>query len=285
MSNINWYPGHMKKTMEELQSTLKVIDLVLVIVDARAPNSSINPALLKLLGNKPYLMVLNKADLADKKTTSVWLEYYQKQSINAMSLSAKKMERQHLINHIKEVLSEKIIKQKAKGLVNRPIRVAIVGIPNVGKSTIINRLAKRKAMKVENRAGVTKALKWIKIEQNLELLDSPGLLWPKFEDQEIAKKIAMLGSIKEAILPSEILAYEIIMFMTSVHLSKFNNFFKIEALACQNPQQAHQVLEIIAKTRGLLLPADKPNLKATESLVIREFQNGSFGPISLEQPH
>ena len=285
MSNINWYPGHMKKTMEELQSTLKLIDLVLVIVDARAPHSSLNPVLLKLLGNKPYLIVLNKADLADKKTTSSWLENYQKQSINAISMSAKKMERQLLINHIKEVLSDKILKQKAKGLVNRPIRVAIVGIPNVGKSTIINRLAKRKAMNVENRAGVTKALKWIKIEQNLELLDSPGLLWPKFEDQEVAKKIAMLGSIKEAILPSDNLAYEIIMFMTTNHLSRFNSFFKVEVTSCQNNEQAHQVLEIIAKTRGLLLKADKPNLKAAESLVIREFQNGSFGPISLEQPH
>ena len=284
MAQINWFPGHMKKTLEQIQAILKLIDIAIILVDARAPLTSTNPELIKLLNNKPKIYLLNKSDLAEKATTQAWIEHYASLDIPALAINATTFKTSDLIKKIDQLMADKVQRQAAKGMTNRPVRVAIMGIPNVGKSTLINTIAKRKAMKVENRAGVTKALKWIKLANNLELLDTPGILWPKFEDQAIAAKIAMLGGIKETILPSDILAINIIKFMTQNHLNKFNDFFKIDTKAVTDDQAVQNVLEMIARKRGLIVKANKINQPAVESLVIREFQNGAFGPVSLESP-
>lgn len=284
MAHINWFPGHMKKTLEQIQAILKLIDIAIILVDARAPLTSTNPELIKLLNNKPKIYLLNKSDLAEKATTQAWIEHYASLDIPALAINATTFKTSDLIKKIDQLMADKVQRQAAKGMTNRPVRVAIMGIPNVGKSTLINTIAKRKAMKVENRAGVTKALKWIKLANNLELLDTPGILWPKFEDQAIAAKIAMLGGIKETILPSDILAINIIKFMTQNHLKKFNDFFKIDTKAVTDDQAVQNVLEMIARKRGLIVKANKINQPAVESLVIREFQNGAFGPVSLESP-
>lgn len=284
MAQINWFPGHMKKTLEQIQAILKLIDIAIILVDARAPLTSTNPELIKLLNNKPKIYLLNKSDLAEKATTQAWIEHYASLDIPALAINATTFKTSDLIKKIDQLMAAKVQRQAAKGMTNRPVRVAIMGIPNVGKSTLINTIAKRKAMKVENRAGVTKALKWIKLANNLELLDTPGILWPKFEDQAIAAKIAMLGGIKETILPSDILAINIIKFMTQNHLKKFNDFFKIDTKAVTDDQAVQNVLEMIARKRGLIVKANKINQPAVESLVIREFQNGAFGPVSLESP-
>lgn len=284
MAQINWFPGHMKKTLEQIQAILKLIDIAIILVDARAPLTSTNPELIKLLNNKPKIYLLNKSDLAEKATTQAWIEHYASLDIPALAINATTFKTSDLIKKIDQLMAAKVQRQAAKGMTNRPVRVAIMGIPNVGKSTLINTIAKRKAMKVENRAGVTKALKWIKLANNLELLDTPGILWPKFEDQAIAAKIAMLGGIKETILPSDILAINIIKFMTQNHLNKFNDFFKIDTKAVTDDQAVQNVLEMIARKRGLIVKANKINQPAVESLVIREFQNGAFGPVSLESP-
>ena len=284
MAQINWFPGHMKKTLEQIQAILKLIDIAIILVDARAPLTSTNPELIKLLNNKPKIYLLNKSDLAEKATTQAWIEHYASLDIPALAINATTFKTTDLIKKIDQLMAAKVQRQAAKGMTNRPVRVAIMGIPNVGKSTLINTIAKRKAMKVENRAGVTKALKWIKLANNLELLDTPGILWPKFEDQAIAAKIAMLGGIKETILPSDILAINIIKFMTQNHLNKFNDFFKIDTKAVTDDQAVQNVLEMIARKRGLIVKANKINQPAVESLVIREFQNGAFGPVSLESP-
>ena len=284
MAQINWFPGHMKKTLEQIQAILKLIDIAIILVDARAPLTSTNPELIKLLNNKPKIYLLNKSDLAEKATTQAWIEHYASLDIPALAINATTFKTSDLIKKIDQLMAAKVQRQAAKGMTNRPVRVAIMGIPNVGKSTLINTIAKRKAMKVENRAGVTKALKWIKLANNLELLDTPGILWPKFEDQAVAAKIAMLGGIKETILPSDILAINIIKFMTQNHLKKFNDFFKIDTKAVTDDQAVQNVLEMIARKRGLIVKANKINQPAVESLVIREFQNGAFGPVSLESP-
>lgn len=285
MSKINWFPGHMKKTLEQVQSILKLIDVVIILLDARAPLSTLNPELIKIINNKPRIYLLNKADLADKKITNLWLDYFKKQNHHALAVNATKFKNSDLINTINDITKDKVLRQQSKGIITRPIRVAIVGIPNVGKSTLINTIAKRKAMKVENRAGVTKALKWIKLASNLELLDTPGVLWPKFEDEAIATKIAMLGGIKETILPLDLLASKIIEFMTNHHLAKLSSYFKIEFKKTTNPNAVQQALELIARKRGLLTKNNQINQTSVESLVVRAFQNGSFGPISLEQPN
>lgn len=285
MSKINWFPGHMKKTLESLQAILKLIDIVIVLVDARAPLSTTNPTLDRIVANKPKIYLLNKADLADKKTTQAWIAYFEKQNFSALAIKATTFKTQDLISKINQVMADKVKKQAAKGLINRPIRAAIIGIPNVGKSTLINTMAKKKAMHVENRAGVTKALKWIKLANNLELLDTPGILWPKFEDDEIALKIAMLGGIKESILPGDSLSISIIKYLSLNHITKLNTFFDLRFEPCIDDATAQKAIEMIAKKRGLILKANKINQAAVESLIIREFQNGSFGPLSLEQPY
>jgi len=284
MANINWFPGHMKKTLENIESTLKLIDLAMIVLDARAPLASLNPEILKLAANKEKIIILNKIDQADDNITKQWVKYYEAKGAKVLTINSTKLNSAALIKSIISSMQEKTARQLARGIISRPLRVAVMGIPNVGKSTLINALANKKAMRVENRPGVTRSLKWIKIANNIELLDTPGVLWPKLTDQEVAIKIAMLGGIKETNLPTEKLSYEILKYLTNNNLNKINKLYSVALTILKDDQAAQDALEIIARKRGLILAGNRIKQQEAESLIIRDFQNGNFGHISLEAP-
>jgi ribosome biogenesis GTPase A len=284
MANINWFPGHMKKTLENIESTLKLIDLAMIVLDARAPLASLNPEILKLAANKERIIILNKIDQADDNITKQWVKYYEAKGAKVLTINSTKLNSAALIKSIISSMQEKTARQLARGIISRPLRVAVMGIPNVGKSTLINALANKKAMRVENRPGVTRSLKWIKIANNIELLDTPGVLWPKLTDQEVAIKIAMLGGIKETNLPTEKLSYEILKYLTNNNLNKINKLYSVALTILKDDQGAQDALEIIARKRGLILAGNRIKQQEAESLIIRDFQNGNFGHISLEAP-
>jgi ribosome biogenesis GTPase A len=284
MANINWFPGHMKKTLENIESTLKLIDLAMIVLDARAPLASLNPEILKLAANKEKIIILNKIDQADDNITKQWTKYFEAKGAKVLTINSTKLNSAALIKSIIASMQEKTARQLARGIISRPLRVAVMGIPNVGKSTLINALANKKAMRVENRPGVTRSLKWIKIANNIELLDTPGVLWPKLTDQEVAIKIAMLGGIKETNLPTEKLSYEILKYLTNNNLNKINKLYSVSLTVLKDDQGAQYALEIIARKRGLILAGNRIKQQEAESLIIRDFQNGNFGHISLEAP-
>jgi ribosome biogenesis GTPase A len=284
MANINWFPGHMKKTLENIESTLKLIDLAMIVLDARAPLASLNPEILKLAANKEKIIILNKIDQADDNITKQWSKYFEAKGAKVLTINSTKLNSAALIKSIIASMQEKTARQLARGIISRPLRVAVMGIPNVGKSTLINALANKKAMRVENRPGVTRSLKWIKIANNIELLDTPGVLWPKLTDQEVAIKIAMLGGIKETNLPTEKLSYEILKYLTNNNLNKINKLYSVSLTVLKDDQAAQDALEIIARKRGLILAGNRIKQQEAESLIIRDFQNGNFGHISLEVP-
>jgi ribosome biogenesis GTPase A len=284
MANINWFPGHMKKTLENIESTLKLIDLAMIVLDARAPLATLNPEVLKLAANKEKIIILNKIDQADEATTKKWAKYFEAKGAKVLMINSTKLNSGAVVKLIIATMQDKTARQLARGIVTRPLRVAVMGIPNVGKSTLINALANKKAMRVENRPGVTRALKWIKIANNIELLDTPGVLWPKLTDQEVALKIAMLGGIKETNLPTEKLSYEILKYLTKSNLNKINNLYGVTLSSLKDDQGAQDALETIARKRGLILAGNRIKQQEAESLIIRDFQNGNFGHISLEVP-
>jgi ribosome biogenesis GTPase A len=274
----------MKKTLENIESTLKLIDLAMIVLDARAPLASLNPEILKLAANKEKIIILNKIDQADDNITKQWSKYFEAKGAKVLTINSTKLNSAALIKSIIASMQEKTARQLARGIISRPLRVAVMGIPNVGKSTLINALANKKAMRVENRPGVTRSLKWIKIANNIELLDTPGVLWPKLTDQEVAIKIAMLGGIKETNLPTEKLSYEILKYLTNNNLNKINKLYSVSLTILKDDQGAQDALEIIARKRGLILAGNRIKQQEAESLIIRDFQNGNFGHISLEAP-
>jgi ribosome biogenesis GTPase A len=284
MANINWFPGHMKKTLTNIESTLKLIDLAMIVLDARAPLATLNPEILKLATNKEKIIILNKIDQADDSITKQWAKYFEAKGAKVLMINSTKLNSAAVVKLIIATMQDKTARQLARGIVSRPLRVAVMGIPNVGKSTLINALANKKAMRVENRPGVTRSLKWIKIANNIELLDTPGVLWPKLTDQEVALKIAMLGGIKETNLPTEKLSYEILKYLTGNNLSKINKLYGVTLSSLIDDQGAQDALETIARKRGLILAGNRIKQQEAESLIIRDFQNGNFGHISLEVP-
>jgi ribosome biogenesis GTPase A len=284
MANINWFPGHMKKTLENIESTLKLIDLAMIVLDARAPLATLNPEVLKLAANKEKIIILNKIDQADEAITKKWAKYFEAKGAKVLMINSTKLNSGAVVKLIIATMQDKTARQLARGIVSRPLRVAVMGIPNVGKSTLINALANKKAMRVENRPGVTRALKWIKIANNIELLDTPGVLWPKLTDQDVALKIAMLGGIKETNLPTEKLSYEILKYLTNNNLDKINRLYSVTLSILKDDQGAQDALETIARKRGLILAGNRIKQQEIESLIIRDFQNGNFGHISLEVP-
>lgn len=247
MQNIQWFPGHMTKTKRQIQASLKLVDAVAEILDARIPLSSKNPDLQKLIQNKPKVVLLNKCDMANQTATSRWIDYYASQGITAIAVDCKSGKGLNkFAPAVNNVLSERRERLKAKGMVNPMLRIMIVGIPNVGKSSFINRVAKQNRAKVEDRPGVTRGNQWYSIAKNIEMLDTPGVLWPKFDDKIVGERLAFTGAVKDQILDTELLAVRLLDFLRSLKPADFIARFKLEDIDL-DAIDSYELLNVIGK--------------------------------------
>lgn len=283
MKQFQWFPGHMTKALKEIQDKIKVIDVVLELVDSRAPLASENPELQKIIANKPRIRILTKKDLANSKITDEWKSYFESKGIPTLCLDLNSSNLNIINDLAKQLLQDKFINEQKKGLKPRAIRYLIAGIPNVGKSTLINRLCKKKATIAENRPGVTKSQQWIKINKEMELLDTPGVLWPNFEDKRIGVKLALIGTIKNTILPTDILFAELIKFLSENFPGLLSRHYEIEEISVIDEQSIQKIINSIGIKRGYLLGEGKVDENRVMSTVIKDFQNGNLGKISLER--
>lgn len=273
---IQWYPGHMAKAKKEIEERLRIIDIVFELVDARIPFSSKNPIIEQILGNKPKLLLLTKADLADGNQTKKWSLYFQTMGYQVLEIDAiSGFNIKRIVKWAKEVLAEKLAKEKAKGMLERPLRAMIVGIPNVGKSTLINTLVKRKSTMVGDKPGVTKAQQWVRVNQDLDLLDTPGVLWPKFDDELVGFHLALTGAIKDEILDSLKLGEYLISF-----LQTFYPLSLMEKWEITKEMSMTEVLESISQKRGFI---NNDYQERVLDLIIKEFRNGRLGRITLDR--
>lgn len=279
--HINWYPGHMKKTKDLVRQHLKLVDVVVELLDARIPFSSKNPDIDKLAGHKPRVVILNKSDLADSKKLEMWIKYYKNQGIKAIPVDTiKGIGLNKLINECKNVVKEKMDSLKDKGRKERPIRIMIVGVPNVGKSSIINKLTGRKSAVTGDKPGVTKGKQWVRLKGNLELLDTPGILWPKFEDQEVALNLAFCRAIKDEILDIETLALRLIKKLMEIEPEKLKERYKLDELG----QTDIETMDKIGYKRGFVTGRKELDYTRIATTVLNEFRDGKIGKISLEIP-
>ena len=247
MQTIQWFPGHMTKTKRQIQSSLKLVDAVAEIIDARIPVSSRNPDLAKLVQNKPRVILLNKCDMANQTATKMWIDYFKKQNLVAIPVDCKSGRGlDKFAPAVNTVMSHKIARLKEKGMVNPTIRIMIVGIPNVGKSSFINKMVKKNRAKVEDRPGVTRGNQWYTIAKNLEMLDTPGVLWPKFDDKTVGEHLAFTGAVKDQILDIELLAVRLLDFIKELKPADFITRFKLENEDIENID-SYELLKIIGK--------------------------------------
>ena len=279
--HINWYPGHMKKTKEMVQNNLKLVDVVIELLDARIPLSSKNPEIDKLAQNKPRVVVLNKSDLSDKAKLNKWISYYQSKGIKAIPVDTLKGSGVNkIVEECKNVTKEKMDALKEKGRKERAIRVMIVGVPNVGKSSLINKLTGRKSTQTGDRPGVTKGKQWVRLKGNLELLDTPGILWPKFEDQKIALNLAFTRAIKDEILDIDTLGLKFIEKMSEIEPEKLKARYKLDSLG----EEPLETMEMIGRKRGFILGRNELDYTRIAKTVLNEFREGKLGQITLEVP-
>ena len=284
MQNIQWFPGHMTKTKRQIQASLKLVDAVPEILDARIPLSSKNPDLQKLIQNKPKVVLLNKCDMANQTATSRWIDYYASQGITAIAVDCKSGKGLNkFAPAVNNVLSERRERLKAKGMVNPMLRIMIVGIPNVGKSSFINRVAKQNRAKVEDRPGVTRGNQWYSIAKNIEMLDTPGVLWPKFDDKIVGERLAFTGAVKDQILDTELLAVRLLDFLRSLKPADFIARFKLEDIDL-DAIDSYELLNVIGKKRGMLISGGEINTERAAIMLLDEFRSGKLGRITLEMP-
>lgn len=279
--NINWYPGHMKKTKESIQKNLKMVDVVFELIDARIPYSSQNPVIESIVGDKPRVIILNKSDLADSRSNKIWQDHFAEKDIPSIlvdSLSGKGLD--NLIKLSLDITEEKRIAFENRGVISRPTRAMIIGIPNVGKSTLINSLSGRKGTKTGNRPGITKSNQWIKTRGLLELLDTPGILWPKFEDQQVGLNLAFTGAIKDEILDTETLALRLVerLLLNFPHLLSKRYGIEIKE------DDGLKIMIEIAKKRGCIIRGGQVDYTKVSSIILDEFRKGIIGNITLELP-
>lgn len=284
---IQWFPGHMVKAKREMIEKIKLIDVIVEIVDARAPYSSRNPMVDEIIQNKPRLLILNKMDLADPNTTERWIHYFHTKKIQVIAIDATQRKLIDKVNaHIEQLFTFKKSANLKKGSIRKEIRVLVLGIPNVGKSTLINQLAGKKVASIGNRPGITKGQQWIKIKDNLLLLDSPGILWPKFEDPMVGKKLAIIGTIKDELLHhSEIVFYAIQIMMT--HYPHILQSIYALDLTINKSFTQEEIIDLIMKIgmkKGILIQGGQVDVEKTSFLILRDFRSGKLGKISLETP-
>ncbi len=278
--NIQWYPGHMTKARRMMQEDIKLIDIVIELIDARVPYSSKNPDIDALAANKYRLILLNKTDLADAAVTAEWEEYYKEKGFFTARINAKSGEGMKNINAVvKEACREKIERDRKRGILNRPLRAMIVGIPNVGKSTFINSYARKACTKVGNRPGVTKGKQWIRLGKDIELLDTPGILWPKFDDKAVGLRLALIGSINDEILSITDLAYELIKFLQLNYCQSLTERYNMDMASDDS-----RVLEQIAEKRGCIKKGGELDIDKAASLLLDDFRAGRLGRMSIERP-
>ena len=278
--HFQWYPGHMTKAKRMMEENMKLIDLVIELVDARVPVSSRNPDLDELGKNKARLILLNKSDLAEERMNDVWAAYFKEKGYSVVKLNAKKGGGIKSIQGvIQEACKEKIERDRKRGILNRPVRAMVVGIPNVGKSTFINALAGKACAKTGNKPGVTKGKQWIRLNKNVELLDTPGILWPKFEDQTVGLRLAWIGSIKDEILNTEELAAELTGFLVNSYPDVLKEKYEIEESA-----DGFENLRGIAESRHCLVKGNELDTEKAAKLLLDDFRNGRLGRITLETP-
>ena len=275
-----WYPGHMTKAVRMMQEDIKLIDLVIEILDARIPVSSRNPDIDKLASGKSRLVLLNKSDLADSDVNTKWKQYFEASGIECLLIDSKgAVGFRDIKNAVMKACKAKLEKDKKKGIIGRPLRAMVCGIPNVGKSTFINTYSKKACTKTGNKPGVTKGKQWIRLDKTLELLDTPGILWPKFEDEQVGLHLAMTGSINDEIILSDELACDIIEFMKKDYPGVLNGRYNI----CEDKDK-YEILSDVAVVRGCMLKGAEPDLVKAAGMLIDDFRSGRLGKISLEKP-
>lgn len=278
--NVQWYPGHMTKAKRQMQEDIKLIDLIIELVDARVPLSSRNPDIDELGKNKARMILLNKADLADERQNRAWMEYFKEKGIYAVSIDSRnKGSMKAVSTAITEACKEKTERDRRRGIKNRPVRAMVAGIPNVGKSTFINTFAGKACAKTGNKPGVTKGKQWIKLNKNIELLDTPGILWPKFEDQQVGLRLALIGSIRDEILNQDEMAIELIEYLKNHYQGILADRYQVD----ENEDKV-KILEQIALNRNCKMKGNELDYEKASKIVLEEFRNGKLGKISLETP-
>ena len=291
-ARVQWFPGHMAKTRRIMASNMKLVDAVVEITDARIPYSSRNPEIKKICGAKPRLVLLNKADSADADVTSMWIDYYNRNGVPALATDCRSGRNVNkFYPMLRELLADDIEKWNTRGMAGRPLRLMIVGIPNVGKSSFINRLAGAKAAKVEDRPGVTRGKQWVSLDDGFELLDMPGVLWPKFDDKLVGERLAFTGAVKDVILDTEYLACRLLEFLDENYHDMLTERYSIETDDIPPAEDelagctvGYEILERIGKKRGFLVSGGEINTERAANTVLDEFRGGKIGRISLEKP-
>ena len=280
--SIQWFPGHMTKTKRMIKASLPLVDAVVEILDARVPESSRNPDLQSLIEGKPRIIILNKCDTADDASTQKWISWYRNQGILAIAAdcrSGKGLNK--FIPAVKQVLADLIQKYESKGMKGRVLHLMVVGIPNVGKSSFTNRLAGQKKAKVEDRPGVTRTKQWVKLSEDIELLDMPGVLWPKFEDMSVGEKLAFTGAVKDDVVDIETLACRLLCVLNSLYKNELTTRYKIETV---EDEDGYELLKKVGKARGMLVSGGEINTERAAITVLDEFRGGKLGRITLELP-
>lgn len=291
MNNYQWYPGHMTKAMRMMQENIGLVDVIIELTDARIPMAGRNPDIDKLGQNKSRLVILNKCDLADPEVNKEWVKYFEDQGIRVMEMNSKENGRvRQVLDQVTESCREKIERDKKRGIVNRPIRAMVAGIPNVGKSTFINKISGKAAAKTGNKPGVTKGKQWIMLGKNLQLLDTPGVLWPKFEDEVVGLNLALIGSMNDENLDKNELAVELIRKLEKWYPQTITEKYQVteqqkllyEEDQYETPESS--ILTAIAQNRKLIKQGGKSDIDRASALLLDDFRNGRLGKISLERP-
>ncbi|MEG0979014.1 MAG: ribosome biogenesis GTPase YlqF [Oscillospiraceae bacterium] len=280
---VQWFPGHMAKTRRLIKESLPLVDAVTELVDARIPQSSRNPELDEMTANKPRIILLNKCDIADDNATRQWIEYYTKQGISAIAVDCKTGKGLSGYDPlVRKALKEKIESNNAKGMHGRALRIMVVGIPNTGKSSFINRMAGKNRTQVADKPGVTKRNQWVVVGNGIELLDTPGVLWPKFEDQSVGNKLAFIGSVKDEIMDSETIAVRLLEVLKVDYADRLCERYKLNLASCE--LESYELLQEIGRKRGMLISGGEIDTERAANTLLDEYRGGLLGKITLERP-